>query len=224
MGSGVLGSNIKANLDAVENDTDRVELMAAMGDAIEDWVSGQAIQVLKNDNPSASTTSATYETLATSDTITFTGKPVLFIIAAGFYSTAVSTAGTFALKIDSDSDNFVFDLYTNEASSHKHGTGMIILTPSVGDHTISLRWKRLSGSGTITMDLNDQYHVFAIELHGEKGDKGDTGDTGATGEKGDTGATGPQGPAGADGATGPKGDKGDKGDPGLFLLLIILMI
>lgn len=117
--------------------------------------------------PAISTNSGSYATMATSGSIFFRGVPTLFI----FSTSARDVNGSdewwkldYALRFDSGSDQGIGGLTNNHREQHEHATVSAILTPPAGLHTVSMRWKRYTGSGTITMDINDQLILNAIEI------------------------------------------------------------
>lgn len=117
--------------------------------------------------PIATTTSASYVTLVTSGSIFFRGVPTLFIMSTSCRDVAGADEWwkiDYALRFDSGSDKGIGGLTNNHREQHEHTTVSALLVPPVGSHTVSVRWKRYTGGGTITMDINDQLILHAIEM------------------------------------------------------------
>ena len=125
-------------------------------------------EVYKNlSGPFASTNSGSYSTLVTSGSLFFRGVPTLFIVstsARDVNGAAEWWKVDYALRFDSGADNGIGVLTNNQQEQHEHTTVSSLLYPPVGSHTVSLRWKRSAGAGTITMDSNDQIIIHAIEI------------------------------------------------------------
>jgi len=110
------------------------------------------------------TTSATFVTLLSSAATTFSGRPILLILHVTNFSATASATVEFGVNIDGGADTIIGQFFHNNIGIHLASTGMEIITPTAGSHTINLRWRRLAGTGTITMDTNDQVLLSAIEL------------------------------------------------------------
>lgn len=113
---------------------------------------------------SASTASATFATLASSASTLFTGRPVLLLLSASAWSSGAASGVEFAVQVDSGADAPITIFTFNTTGEHHAVNGWLIVTPAAGAHIINLRWRRTSGSGTVTQDLNDYNLLAAIEL------------------------------------------------------------
>jgi hypothetical protein len=125
--------------------------------------------VIRNINPSVhTTTSSSYATIETSAAITFSGRPCIFqlSIAGRDNNSGVNEFFNmqFAIRVDAGADNTIAFIEGNLDGDHRVGSGYVIVTPSAGSHTIDLRWKRVAGAGTMTVDSNDYYLLSVIDL------------------------------------------------------------
>ena len=102
--------------------------------------------------------------LRTSAAIIFSGRPLLVFLDLTLFSTIGLTAVEFAIQIDAGADAVIGKLFLNTAGIHETVGGAVIVTPAAGSHTISLRWRRASGTGILTLDNGDQILVYAVEL------------------------------------------------------------
>lgn len=127
----------------------------------------RAFDLIRNDAPDASTTSATYVNLASSSSTNFNGRPTLFLLSVSAYDnigTDENWIADFGINIDGGTSTSIVELSANKISDHRAVSSWIILTPSSGSHTINIVWKRNLGAGTITIDTEDHIHLTAIEL------------------------------------------------------------
>lgn len=125
------------------------------------------VELLFSVSPSYSTTSSSFSTVATSSSIWFTGRPVLFFCDGNAVNDATGDefmGADIGLRIDSGSDYQVCQWNCNFDDNHQHWGGTKRIIPTRGNHTVSLRARRWAGSGTWRMDLNDYYSVRMIEL------------------------------------------------------------
>ncbi len=113
--------------------------------------------------PAFSTTSATFVTLASSAATTFSGRPVLCLLDVSLFPTAINTSVEFAIQIDAGADAVISQTLLNE-SEHSAVPGAVIVVPAAGSRTLRVRWRRPAGSGTLTLDANDQILLHAVEL------------------------------------------------------------
>lgn len=89
---------------------------------------------------------------------------VLIDLRFSFYATAVPSRLVLGVS-ESGTDYEVHSRDINTANSHSEGSALRKITGlAAGSHTFRLRWKRTSGSGTITMDTNDRVYLSAIEV------------------------------------------------------------
>lgn len=108
------------------------------------------------------TTSGTYAVLADlTATRAFTGRPVLVAwVAALRHSAAAANVATQAfLDGVAVSKEFAQQLVT--AGANELAVGMAVFTPTVGSHTVDIRWKTTS-AGTLTSD-SDSRTMVVIE-------------------------------------------------------------
>lgn len=120
--------------------------------------------LFNEDNPTATNTGA-ITTLATSPSLFFSGRPVVFWVAGSMFNNNGGTPEfmqvNFALQIDAGADVKCSQWTSDVSNVHGAFAGNQILVPTPGNHTISLRWQRASGAGTSTMDFNDFFYVRA---------------------------------------------------------------
>lgn len=113
------------------------------------------------------TTSATYVDVADAVyTITKLSTNSALIVRLGIscYSTAVNTIGRFGVTIDGGAtDTDISQVRLNAANDDKHCSGIVIIGESEppGVYTVQVRWKRVSGAGTLTRDASD---IVSMEL------------------------------------------------------------
>ena len=125
----------------------------------------RTFDLIRNNAPSVTTTSATYATLASSASVNFNGRPTLFLLSmSNFIDVAANTNTDYAINIDGGADNFVVNNFINPITTHTPISLYIILTPSAGNHVINVRWRRSQGTGIVSMDENDHIHLAAVEL------------------------------------------------------------
>lgn len=79
-------------------------------------------------------------------------------------STLATTELELAIQIDSGSDIVIGSFFFNVASSHTSFSWSLIQTLTEGDHTINLRWRRVSGTGVVTVDGNDRIQLKALQV------------------------------------------------------------
>lgn len=124
----------------------------------------KAHTLLENFTPVESTASDVFVTLASAAAVTFSGRPVLcFVSVTLFPAISAGTGVEFAIQIDAGADAVAAHMLLNEFE-HSAVPGAVIVTPTAGSHTIRLRWRRTTGSGTLTLDANDQILLHAVEL------------------------------------------------------------
>lgn len=116
------------------------------------------------------TTSATYVNLAATSSMTFTklhGSTALELaLHATSFSSATGTVTRFAVRIDSV-DYDVCQLFWNVANSHAQTSGVAKVGSGVvaaGSYTVQGRWRRVSGTGTLTRDTGDWLSMQVSEV------------------------------------------------------------
>ncbi|HEB27874.1 MAG TPA: hypothetical protein ENI05_08885 [Porticoccus sp.] len=119
--------------------------------------------LIENRAPVESTVSDAFVTLASSAATTFSGRPVLCFVNVPMFPSVANTGVILAIQIDSGSDAEAARILLQE-TEHTSLSGQVIITPPAGSHTINLRWRRNGGTGTLTLDTNDQILLHAIEL------------------------------------------------------------
>lgn len=127
----------------------------------------QFFDLLRSYDPGSFTNTGVLSTIATSASFFFWGRPVLFDLnismrnvqgADAFHLTA------FSLQIDAGPSIPVCDWSNDRANNHQAVGGTAIVTPSQGTHTVSIRWQRISGAGTSTINNDDFYTLTALQL------------------------------------------------------------
>jgi hypothetical protein len=120
-----------------------------------------------NSDLAASTTSGSYVTMASSSSQFFSGRPVIFwwngSMALVNGSDILAEIGL-ALQIDSGVDTTIGLWTTNKANAHSVFGVTGLLIPSRGTHTINMRWRRNTATGTATIDTYDFVSLHFIEL------------------------------------------------------------
>ena len=123
------------------------------------------LTVIENRSPAASTVSPTFVTLATSAVITFSGDPVLFFLSLSAFCSSPATEVELAIVITggpSAGDNVISHFMFDTTNIHSTVSGMVILSPTSSAQTITLKWRRPQGIGTIEVNGADQLLVNAI--------------------------------------------------------------
>ncbi|KKN11799.1 hypothetical protein LCGC14_1022830 [marine sediment metagenome] len=113
--------------------------------------------------PVESTASDTFVTLASAAATTFSGRPLLCFVSVMLFPTVANTGVQFAIQIDAGADAVASQMLLQE-TEHSAVPGQVIVTPTAGSHTLRIRWRRMGGAGTLTLDANDQILLHAIEL------------------------------------------------------------
>lgn len=122
---------------------------------------------LNGANAGATTTSATYVDM-TGVLVTITKKraDTVLRISGCFdsYVTVASTETRFGVRVNAV-DYDLKNLFFNPASQHLPSGGAEIIIPGLaaGSYTVQGRWRRVSGTGTLTRNGNDWYSLTAIE-------------------------------------------------------------
>ncbi len=119
--------------------------------------------LIENRSPTTSTASTTFVTLESASAVTFSGRPVLCFVNATMFPSVLNLKVELAIQIDSGSDAVAAQILHNE-TEHNTVQGAVIVTPTAGSHTLRVRWRVASGSGTLTLDANDQILLHAVEL------------------------------------------------------------
>jgi hypothetical protein len=115
-----------------------------------------------------STTSATYVDVdATNAKISFVKQnastQLIIDIGMSLYSTATNTGFLIGIN-DGTTDYDVINGFINPASSHSYPSGTIAIAGlAAGTYTLKLRWKRRSGSGTLTTGADDNISIRVEE-------------------------------------------------------------
>lgn len=156
------------------------------------------------------TTSATLEDMSgVNCTVTLeTTASIVGIMTTELVGATLGATVAIAVSINSvDGDEIQTDLVVgvNQAAAVQYESAAL----PAGTYTVQGRWRRVSGSGTPTLNKVQLYG------QGEQGPKGPTGATGPTGSQGIQGPTGPTGLTGPTGAQGPQGTAGTNGITGV---------
>ncbi len=121
--------------------------------------------LIEDRSPVESTSSTSFVTLQSASAVTFSGRPVLCFVNLVMFPSDASLTVELAVQIDSGSDVVVAQkLLDNTGGGHNTVSGAIIVTPAAGSRTLRIRWRLSAGTGTLTMDANDQVLLHAIEL------------------------------------------------------------
>jgi hypothetical protein len=89
---------------------------------------------------------------------------ILITIQTANYVTAVPTRIEWAV-LEGSTDHAMYVTDINAANQRKTDVGWKKITGlSAGNKTFRLRWRRSSGSGTVTTDVNDHYSIMAQEV------------------------------------------------------------
>ena len=116
-----------------------------------------------------STVTSSYTAVASSNIdVTITkynsNSNILIDLDCTMYSTANNSNVRFAVN-DGSIDYDITNFYFNVANSHTTITGKVTVTGlGVGVYTFRLRWKRVSGAGTLTIDSGDRLFLTAQEV------------------------------------------------------------
>lgn len=126
-----------------------------------------AYNVITEDNPGATNTGLP-TTLATSGSLFFSGRPVLFTLDGSMFNVNGGVPEfmqvNFMISIDGGAGTKASQWTADVVNQHNAFGGSIVLTPTRGNHTIGLQWQRVAGAGTATMDFNDFYYLRALGL------------------------------------------------------------
>lgn len=162
---------------------------------------------------SISTTNASLEDmtgLSTSITLAQTAAITATMTVNTNVSVSLATIGGFAISINGVDSTVMTQAYFGLGSEE---TVVVTFeqTLAAGTYTVKGRFKRVSGVGTVNVDLAQ---IEAIGLQGAQGVQGSTGAAGAQGATGSTGTTGAQGATGSQGTQGSTGSTGPQGSTG----------
>ncbi len=123
------------------------------------------LEIINEGNPSDTTVSAVFATLASSGQIAFAGLETMFTLNMSmFLSAGTNTTVELAVSIDGGADIVIGSFFVTQTDNH-YPVGLSILTPVVaGEFQIDLRWRRVSGTGTVAVDANDLIQLNALQL------------------------------------------------------------
>lgn len=118
---------------------------------------------------SGTTTSASYVNVPGTSSLAYTKKTsaskLVLTLNVSYWATAANTSTRLGLRVDTtdyDCTNFFF----NTNSLHMQVSCTIVLSGiSAGSKTIQARWKRMSGTGTLSMDSGDWTNITVIETN-----------------------------------------------------------
>lgn len=113
--------------------------------------------------PVESTASDVFVTLASAAATVFSGRPLLCFVSVMLFPSVANTGVQFAIQIDAGADAVASQMLLQE-TEHSAVPGQVIVAPTAGSHTLRIRWRRMGGAGTLTLDANDQILLHAIEL------------------------------------------------------------
>jgi hypothetical protein len=127
----------------------------------------QFLELLRSYDPAGATNTGALATIATSPSTFFWGRPTLFHLNISMRNVQGADAFhlvNFSLQIDAGAPISVCDWSNDKANNHQAVGGTVIITPTQGVHTVSIRWQRISGAGTSTINADDFYTLTAIQL------------------------------------------------------------
>lgn len=127
----------------------------------------QMHDLLRSYDPAGVTNTGALSTVATSASFFFWGRPVLFNLNISMRNVQGANAFhlvAFGLQIDGGATTNVCDWSNDLANNHQAVGGTLILTPTQGVHTVSIRWQRITGAGTSTINADDFYTLTALQL------------------------------------------------------------
>lgn len=131
----------------------------------EDFTLASLLDLIDDAAPVNTTVSASFATLLSSASTAFNGKAVLFLLNMSARLSVITDAEVeFAIQIDGGADVVIGSHFLNQLDLHQAFAYTLIQTPSEGNHTINLRWRRVAGTGTIAVDVNDRIQLKAISL------------------------------------------------------------
>lgn len=115
------------------------------------------------------TTSATYVNLPGPPTVTITKAYLntrLFIaLTATIQSSLANTSARLAVNISGVGDGDIAQLVINPASTHLQVAGSAIFPAAVmGSVTVTGRWRRVAGGGTLTVGTDDWVSISVMEV------------------------------------------------------------
>jgi len=94
----------------------------------------------------------------------FTTSDIKIDFHATFFSTLASTLARFAVSI-AGTDVDICHLTINTANNHSQVSGTDIIPSTLsGSVAITARWRRISGTGTLTTDTSDWISISAVEV------------------------------------------------------------
>lgn len=129
---------------------------------------GEAVlRTLISTGGAAATSAGAIATIATSASVFFTGRPVLLLATYSMRdvnATAEFMQVVVSIRIDAGADVSIGEWVTNVNEDRKYAGGSLIVTPTQGNHTIDIRFQRVVGAGTATIDGGDFIKVSAVEL------------------------------------------------------------
>lgn len=123
---------------------------------------------LSNAAGAGTTTSSSYADVAGSTSVSFTklqaSTAIVAAVSLNCYITgATNTPVSVALSINA-TDYEIYEYFLNDISKHYPTNGYRRVTGvAAGTYTVQVRWKRVSGSGTVTTDVNDWVSVSLQE-------------------------------------------------------------
>lgn len=117
---------------------------------------------------SSTTTSSSFADTATGSSVSFTKVDGASRIRVDFHATCYVTAFSgvveFAVRING-TDYAVVKMNVQTTSVHKQLSGVAVISSiGAGTYTVQGRWRRVSGSGTVTVDANDWLSFAVAEI------------------------------------------------------------
>lgn len=118
----------------------------------------------RNSIPPVQRDADSFATLGSSPSLVFAGRPVLFILSVTLHAVTLAAAVELAVRIDNGPDVVAAYKQIDAVAQHQTVNGVVVATPTEGQHVIHLRWRRAGGTGTLEIDSNDQCLLYSVEL------------------------------------------------------------
>jgi len=130
------------------------------------WKQSKCIPIFNDVNPTATNTGA-ISTISTLNTFLW-GRPLHVTLSGSMQDSNGANEFMlvdFFIRFNGGADQRICQWSTNVVNDHKAFSGNGIYTPLIqGSQNIDLRWQRLGGAGTATIDVNDFIFMSAFEF------------------------------------------------------------
>ncbi len=125
-------------------------------------------QITDDSLPGATTTSATLVDLFTgSYTQQKAGGYVLVLISGSIYSTATNTEAAVSVTYDGVAASTEHRVFMNPLTTHTAYSAIfkVAASATTGAKAVAIRWRRVSGSGTLTTNSGDSAFITVMEVN-----------------------------------------------------------